>query len=450
MANRLFIKLLLGFWLCSSLTLGLVAVLPLLQQHHDRAPLPPNLHQLLLKISNKLQDNPKLLTSNHLRHWKHYRQYKGRPLRLYLVDEDGKFITKTRRSRSLRRFMLMAEEAQRPIRHQFKNELFFGPYRFKVNDVEYALYGQLPNSHPKPWFLFFVDNKLLTLGLGIFFSGLLCSVLAWYLGKPLKQLKTSANKLAEGDFSSRVDESTLKRTDEMGQLAKAFNGMADSVENMMNQQQRLISDISHELRTPLTRLQLALAIAHKKGQKSSETERIGYESEQLEQLIAELLVLSKTSMSQTEKKQQLNLSDCLQSLLDDAEFEACEQGKKLHLHVNDDIEIGLYPILFCRGVENILRNAIRYAQSNVDFIVTKKQQSILVCIRDDGPGLPESELTAIFTPFYRPDSARDRNSGGCGLGLAIAKEAIAHHKGSVWAEAVSPTGLQINIELPME
>ncbi|MCL1079091.1 HAMP domain-containing protein [Parashewanella spongiae] len=450
MANRLFIKLLLGFWLCSSLTLGLVAALPLLQQHHDRAPLPPNLHQLLLKISHKLQQNPELLTASRLRHWKHYRQYKGRKLRLYLVDENGKFVTKMRRSRSLRRFMLMAEEAQRPIRHQFKTELFFGPYRFKVNDVEYALYGQLPISHPKPWFLFFVDNKLLTLGLGIFFSGLLCSLLAWYLGKPLKQLKTSANKLAAGDFGSRVDESTVKRTDEMGQLAKAFNSMADSVESMMHQQQRLISDISHELRTPLTRLQLALAIAHKKGQQSSETERIGYESEQLEQLIAELLVLSKTSMDQTEKKQSLNLSDCLLSLLDDAEFEACEQDKQLHVQMNDEIEIALYPILFCRSVENILRNAIRYAEKHINFTVTTKEQSILIGIRDDGPGLPESELAAIFTPFYRPDSARDRNSGGWGLGLAIAKEAIAHHRGIVWAEMVSPTGLQVKIELPLQ
>ena len=450
MPNRLFIKLLLGFWLCSSLIIALVGLLPLLQQSHDRAPLPPHLEKVLSTIAQRIQENPALLESDFLRRWERHRDMEGKPLRVYLVNSQGQVVNTHRVSRGVRSFMLMADEEKQPISHQFKDELVFGPFQFNLGAETYSLYGRLPDNHPRPWFFFFAENKLLTLSLAIFLSGLLCGLLAWHLGKALNSLKKSANALAEGDLSNRVDKSTTQRNDEIGQLATAFNSMADSIEAMVNNQQRLMGDISHELRTPLTRLQLslALALARKKGQQTAETERIGYEAEQLEKLISELLELSRVKLSTNETKVHLGLAESLSQVLDDAEFEAEQQGKIITIDIDEEIELAHFPKSLSRAIENLLRNAIRYAASDIHLQASATADQVQITIKDDGPGIDAAELDAIFKPFYRPDSARQRESGGWGLGLAITEAAITAHKGKIKAENRIPTGLEVTITLP--
>jgi two-component system sensor histidine kinase CpxA len=342
----------------------------------------------------------------------------------------------------------MAEEANQPISHQFRDELIFGPLEFSVNGKNYQLFGRLPDNHPRPWFFFFADNKLLTAGLAILLSGLLCGLLAWYLGKPLRSLKHSANALAKGDLANRVDAATASRRDEMGQLAVAFNGMADAIETMVNNQQRLMGDISHELRTPLTRLQLSLALARKKGQHSTELDRIEYEALQQEALISELLTLSRVRLNATEKRLTAELTETLSQVLDDAEFEAEQQGKQLHINIDESICFEHLPKTLSRAIENLLRNAIRYAEKNIYIESQQTKHKVSIVVKDDGPGLPTEELEAIFTPFYRPDSARDRESGGWGLGLAITQAAIYAHNGKIVAQNDLPHGLMVTIDLP--
>lgn len=449
MPNRLFIKLLLGFWLCSSLIIALVGLLPLLQQNHDRAPIPPHLENALSNIAIRFQENPALFESDFLRRWERQRNMEGKPLRIYLANSEGQVINTQKISRGVRSFMLMTDEDKRPISHQFKDELVFGPYHFNVNGETYSLYGRLPDHHPRPWFFFFVENKLLTLSLAILLSGLLCGLLAWHLGKALNSLKKSANALAEGDLSNRVDKATTKRNDEIGQLASAFNSMADSIETMVKNQQRLMGDISHELRTPLTRLQLSLALARKKGQQTTETDRIGYEAEQLEKLIAELLELSRVKLNTNETKVRLGLAESLSQVLDDAEFEADQQDKKITIDIDEDIELAHFPKSLSRAIENLLRNAIRYAKNDIYIHASATADEVYITIKDDGPGIDASELDAIFKPFYRPDSARQRESGGWGLGLAITEAAITAHKGKIKAKNCIPHGLEVNITLPV-
>lgn len=446
--NRLFFKLLLGFWLCSSLIIALVSLLPLLQQNHDRSKLPPSLEKVLQHVAERIQQQPQLLESENLQRLQRGRNHKGGPIRLYLTDDEGKVLNNKRVSREFRRFLLMAEEADQPISHQFRDELIFGPYSFEVNSKTYQLFGRLPDNHPRPWFFFFADNKLLTAGLAILLSGFLCGLLAWYLGKPLRSLKQSANALARGDLANRVDEATASRRDEMGQLAVAFNAMADAVETMVNNQQRLMGDISHELRTPLTRLQLSLALARKKGQHSTELDRIEYEALQQEALISELLTLSRVRLNATEKRLTAELTETLSQVLDDAEFEAEQQGKQLHINIDDSICFEHFPKTLSRAIENLLRNAIRYAEKHVYIESQQTKHQVSILVKDDGPGLPEEELEAIFTPFYRPDSSRDRESGGWGLGLAITQAAIQAHRGHIAAQNQQPHGLIVTISIP--
>lgn len=447
--NNIFVKLLLGFWLCSSLIIALIGLLPLLQQNHDQSALPPHLERLLSKFAQRIIESPQVMQPERMKRFSRFKESNGRPVRIYLVDENANVLNTHKPSRALRRFMLLADEAGKPIKHQFRDELLFGPYEFQVEGKQYALYGRLPEHHPRPWFFFFIDNKLLTLSIAIVLSGLLCGLFAWHLGKPLRSLKSSADALANGDLSSRVDTATAKRNDEIGQLAQAFNGMADSVEDMVNSQQRLISDISHELRTPLTRLKLSLALSRKKGQDTQETERIEYEADQLEQMIAELLELSRVKLNANESKHQLELAEALSQVLDDADFEAQQQNKLLHIDIDESIQLPIYPRPLTRAVENLLRNAIRYATSQVTIQTSISAQQLKLEIIDDGPGIPDAaDLEAIFKPFYRPQSARDRESGGWGLGLAIAEAAISAHQGKIEAENAQPKGLKVTITLP--
>ncbi|MGE6650634.1 ATP-binding protein [Shewanella colwelliana] len=447
--NNIFIKLLLSFWLCSSLIIATVGLLPLLQQNHDRAPIPPHLVNLLDRIAKRIQANPELITTQRDRRWHRFREMNNKPVRFYLANAQGQILNTEHPSRAIRRFMLMADDATRPISHQFKSELLFGPHTFEVNGEQYSLYGRLAEMHPRPWFFFFAENIILTLALAILLSGLLCALLAWHLGKPLQALKHSAEAVASGDLGHRADSSTTKRKDEIGQLAQSFNAMAGAIESMVNSQQRLISDISHELRTPLTRLQLALALARKKGQTSTELERISYEAEQLEAMIAELLELSRVKLNLHENKHHLSLSETLGQVLDDAEFEAAQQDKQLNIDIDEQLCFAMTPRPLARAIENLLRNAIRYANQNVSIHAIQHPEQIELTIADDGPGIEdERDLQAIFEPFYRPQSARERESGGWGLGLAIAKAAIDAHKGKITASNLSPHGLKITIRLP--
>ncbi|OEG73768.1 two-component sensor histidine kinase [Shewanella colwelliana] len=447
--NNIFIKLLLSFWLCSSLIIATVGLLPLLQQNHDRAPIPPHLVNLLDRIAKRIQANPELITTQRDRRWHRFREMNNKPVRFYLANAQGQILNTEHPSRAIRRFMLMADDATRPISHQFKSELLFGPHTFEVNGEKYSLYGRLAEMHPRPWFFFFAENIILTLALAILLSGLLCALLAWHLGKPLRALKHSAEAVASGDLGHRADSSTTKRKDEIGQLAQSFNAMAGAIESMVNSQQRLISDISHELRTPLTRLQLALALARKKGQTSTELERISYEAEQLEAMIAELLELSRVKLNLHENKHHLSLSETLGQVLDDAEFEAAQQDKQLNIDIDEQLCFAMTPRPLARAIENLLRNAIRYANQNVSIHAIQHPEQIELTIADDGPGIEdERDLQAIFEPFYRPQSARERESGGWGLGLAIAKAAIDAHKGKITASNLSPHGLKITIRLP--
>jgi len=446
--NRLFIKLLLGFWLCSSVIIVAVGSLPLLQQHLDTAPLPAHLQEMLERAARPLIERPGHITPDRLRHWERMHEREDRPLRLILVDDVGTVLN-DRPTRQLLNFMAMADEAGHPISHQYRDDMLFGPFKFQAGTDNYALYGVIPGKHPRPWFIFFNENKLLTLGLAVLLSGLLCGLLAWHLGKPLRQLKHSADALAAGQLDSRVDTDTAKRRDEFGQLSRAFNGMAEAVEAMIRNQQRLMGDISHELRTPLTRLQLALALARKRGQDTPEIDRIDYEAGQLEQLIAELLTLSRLQLNAQAAKRTLSLADSLGQVLDDADFEASEQGKQLHIQLDEELILPHYPKALARAVENLLRNAIRYANKAIWLSSEQQTNRLLLKICDDGPGVAEAELGAIFQPFYRPDTSRERESGGWGLGLAITAAAVHAHGGEIHAENRPEGGLCVNLILPL-
>ena len=270
---------------------------------------------------------------------------------------------------------------------------------------------------------------------------LLCYWLAKYLTSPVRRLQKAVERFGQGDLSARVD---LHRRDELGELAGAFNRMADRIQTLLAAERRLLLDISHELRSPLARLGVAVELARSGGDGGA-LDRIQKEADRLNSLVGELLQVTRAEGDpSTLRFENVRLGDLVRDIVDTNRIEATARGCELKLEGSADVEIQGEPELLRRAVENVIRNAIRYAPAGSAVEVTLAGTSIRV--RDYGPGVPEEDLARIFDPFYRVDSDRNRTSGGVGLGLAIARRAVELHKGAIRAQNAHP-GLLVEISL---
>jgi signal transduction histidine kinase len=272
--------------------------------------------------------------------------------------------------------------------------------------------------------------------------------LALYLVSPLRKLKQSAEQFGRGDFSARVD---LRRKDEFGKLAQAFNEMADRIETLMTAERRLLQDVSHELRSPLARLEFAVELARTSPNRESAMDRIKKEVNRLSSLVAELLQVTRAEGDPASRNlEEISLDHLVRDLIDDSTVESEARGCHLELDCSTPIRILGDRELLRRAVENVLRNAIRFApdQSAVCVNLSRHDDKAVISVRDFGPGVPPETLPMLFRPFYRVDSDRNRASGGVGLGLAIAKRAVSLHQGVLRARNAGP-GLEVEIEIPV-
>lgn len=285
------------------------------------------------------------------------------------------------------------------------------------------------------------------IAIAIVISGVLSYWFARSLVRPLLTIKQAAGELAKGNWTTRVGDAT-DRKDEVGQLARDFNAMAERLASMWEAQQRLLADISHELRSPLARLQMGLGIAHQKQVDPALLSRIEQEAERMESLIAQLLALSRAE-SGAFSPQSVSLPELCEELFGNARFEARAHDKEVLTEPLPEMQVEVDRELCLRALENVMRNAIRYCRQRVSVSAATNQNSWSLCVCDDGPGLSQSECEHIFAPFYRTSCARDRETGGIGLGLAIAKAAVQMHHGSIHAEPLSEGGLKVVLTFPL-
>ena len=322
----------------------------------------------------------------------------------------------------------------------------------------YVLVMERPG--PRPHFLFGPGHPPgLLISLAILTSGLVCFLLARSLTAPVVRLRAATQKLANGELSARAGAIRPGRRDEIAELVRDFDTMAERLENLMSAQSRLLNDISHELRSPLARLSVALGLARQRtGPEATSTlDRIELESNRLNELIGRLLSLARMEggepAAQTES---VELGELVREIAKDATFEA--QGRKCRVKSEikrDSVVIGNVALLHS-AIENVVRNATRYTEENSDVEIqldrkeTANGPEAVVRIADRGPGVPEESLDKLFRPFYRLDDARGRRTGGVGLGLSITDRAIRLHGGSVTAANRAGGGLVVEITVPAE
>ena len=308
--------------------------------------------------------------------------------------------------------------------------------------------------------LFFGPHGVPGLGLliAIVSSGVVSYFLARYLTAPVVRLRTATQQLAAGDLTARAEAPPKRRRDEIAELVRDFNGMAARLEDLVNAQNRLLNDVSHELRSPLARLNVALGLARQRTGPEAQgaLERIEREAERLNELIGRLLAIARLeSGEEAMQRSAVNLGGMLHEICKDADFEAQSRNCRVKCVIADACVVMGHAGLLHSAMENVVRNATRYTRegTEVEIRLEKAQDAkgpeAVVRVADSGPGVPEEALHKLFRPFYRLDDARNRQTGGVGLGLAITERTVRLHGGRVKAANRPEGGLIVEIRLPL-
>lgn len=258
---------------------------------------------------------------------------------------------------------------------------------------------------------------LIILFVGLFATLFTSLILARRLTKPLEQLSSAAKQLGQGDQIKKLPEAG---PNELVELVHSFNTMAHEVQELLANRTTLLTGISHDLRTPLTRMELALEMLSDSADPSL-LKSLRRDIEQMNRLIGMFLEVSQEMHE--EKRQMLNIVPLMRAIVDDQR----RSGADIELELGHIPLLLMHPLALQRIVNNLLENAIRYGSGKPIIVRCKSQvlnstNVITIDVMDRGPGIPESELDAVFRPFHRLDKSRNSMTEGSGLGLSITRQ----------------------------
>lgn len=286
---------------------------------------------------------------------------------------------------------------------------------------------------------------------GLVASVMFSALLAWYLARPIRNLRWAFGEVADGNLETRVGPLMGARRDEIADLGTDFDRMAQQIQSLIGAQRRLLHDVSHELRSPLARLQAAIGLARQDPAKLEATlDRIEREAVRLDELVGQLLTIARLDAgSRDGRSEPVELIDLAAAIADDARFEAQASGRELSFAGDGEAEMMVRVELIQRAFENVIRNAVKYTADGtvVEASARVADGQFVLTVADRGPGVPEEDLEAIFEPFYR--SPGGQAAGGFGLGLAIARRAVEAHGGRIVAHNRAGGGLMMTLSLPL-
>jgi signal transduction histidine kinase len=286
--------------------------------------------------------------------------------------------------------------------------------------------------------------------LAIIMAAATALLLARSFASPIVRLQRATRSLAAGALDTRIGKPFDQRKDEVGTLARDFDTMAERLQALITDKELLLRDVSHELRSPLARIRVALALAQRKAADAAQPdlERIEQETERLDQLVGQILTLTRLRSSALEDDVDIDLRSVVQEVVADARFE--HPGLEITYKPRDIPAIHGNSTELASAIENVLRNALLHSGegAEVEIVLEAIGDEVVVTIADNGPGVPEDDLKRLFEPFYRVDPSRDHNKSGYGLGLAIAASIVERHGGEVEARNRSGGGLAVSFRLP--
>ena len=314
--------------------------------------------------------------------------------------------------------------------------------------------------NPRPVTLLIMSDRIT--GGGLFFdpmpwlvfgaAALVLSALVWLpivggITRAIRRVNIAARDIAQGRFEVRVPE---QRRDELGELGGSVNAMAGQLGDYMSRQRRLTADVAHELCSPIARMQRALGIVEQRAvpEQAGYIEKLDRELQHMARLVEEVLSFSKAAtLPERIAPEEFALAELV------AEILAREaNGARMEVHIPAALRLHTIREALDRALSNIIRNALRYAAhaGPIEIRAHTTDDVIEITIRDHGPGVPAEALEKIFDPFYRPEAARQRTTGGGGLGLAIVRRCVEACGGTVTAALVAPTGLSVCLRVPRD
>ncbi|MFL5346117.1 MAG: sensor histidine kinase [Hyalangium sp.] len=316
--------------------------------------------------------------------------------------------------------------------------------------VAYAVIVQKPPPHPPPL------NFTVIIGLVLGCTAITSVAFARTLAVPLQRLAEVARSFGKGMLDVRTG---LRRRDELGQVAVAFDEMAERITHLLRSQKELIANISHELRTPLARIRVALDLA---SEGDAELAResladITTDLSELERLVSDVLTAAKLDLATGDipgatpplRRERVETHDLLDKAA--ARFRTTRPGHHLEVSAEEPLPtLDADPMLLRRALDNLLDNAGKYSESGttVRLRARASESGLSIEVADEGIGVDASDLPHLFTPFFRSDRSRARTTGGVGLGLALARRIIAAHGGTITLESQPGVGTTARISLP--
>lgn len=315
--------------------------------------------------------------------------------------------------------------------------------------------------------MFVSQHDFLLLGLLLIFAGLLSAsfgyLLAASMTQSLRRLQAGAHQLAQGDFSARVN---LNENDELAEVAEAFNSMADQLQQASARQREmeaarrnLIAAVSHDLRTPLASIRAMIeamtdGVVTEPAMVQRYHQTIRAQSENLSHLINDLFELSKLESEQIQLQfEPISLNDLLSDVIESTQAQANRKGIALHADFSPNLpDIQAEFVKIQRVVYNLVQNAVRHTSAGGSITLTTRATpaGVEAHISDTGDGISPDDLPHIFDQFFRGEKSRNRETGGAGLGLAIAKRIIEAHHGRIWATSRLGEGATFSFFLPSE
>jgi two-component system, OmpR family, sensor histidine kinase CpxA len=275
------------------------------------------------------------------------------------------------------------------------------------------------------------------------------SILFWLpfvhsITRHVRQLTTATGRIAEGDFQTRVE---THRRDELGRLGEAVNTMAARLDTLVNGQKRFLGDVAHELGSPVGRLQVAVEILEERADPAlrAQVADVREEVQQMAALINELLAFTKAGMRPRDAAlESIELDPVIAQVI-----RREDPAARTQVTLDPNLVVRADATLLARAVGNLVRNALRYAGDSGAITVTARRvgNHVSIVIADEGPGVPAAALARLGEPFYRPETARTRETGGVGLGLAIVRSCVAACAGEVCFANRRPRGFSAEIDL---
>ncbi|MFW1529576.1 ATP-binding protein [Vibrio parahaemolyticus] len=308
---------------------------------------------------------------------------------------------------------------------------------FKISDNPNSPIIQAVNFDDNMVWIFFIAG-----------FALYCVLLIWFLSRRIRELERVTVEFASGNFKARASTASAKS---VGTLNKSFNNMADKVSRLITSNKMLTNAVAHELRTPIFRLQWQadlLADSSLNEQQTKYVNSIVEDIDEMEEMVEELLYYAKMERPETElRTESLELNSLLFDLKD-----KWQQETPLPITAKDtdckEAQIKTDPKLLKRALDNLLRNAMRYADSQIMLEVTEDEEHCMISIHDDGNGIDEKDWPHLFEAFYSADKSRNKSTSGFGLGLAIVRQIMELQRGDVSISHSPLGGACFTVSLP--